>query len=120
VDLLGAFVFAVGVARTLVRLVVFSAFLNRLGFLGIVVPSMELANHTLLGRKVKDKVKHGGRNCARDRRQETRPEADPTPNREVPRKVEVTRLYNVLTSACSVRGFAVPTHILSPHISCPT
>src|ERR1700694_4989514 len=53
VDLIAAMVFFTGFAATLLRLAVFVAFLERFAFVGIVVPSVELANHTLLGREVK-------------------------------------------------------------------
>ena len=52
-DLVAVIVFFTGFAATLLRLAVFVAFLKRFAFVGMVVPSMELANHTLLGREVK-------------------------------------------------------------------
>ena len=52
-DVAIAFVFITDSAATLRRLAVFVGFLERFAFVGMVVPSMELANHTLLGREVK-------------------------------------------------------------------
>src|ERR1700730_17928006 len=53
VDLVAAFVSFTSFAVTLGRLAVLVVFLERLGFLGIFVPSVELANHTRVQREVK-------------------------------------------------------------------
>lgn|ERR1700730_7337808 len=53
VDLVAAIVFFAGFGTALIRLVVLVVFLERLSFLGIFVPSRELANHTRVEREVK-------------------------------------------------------------------